>query len=114
MNARAAMNPTQNASTLPSVHSWKCYPRSCSENRKRFPEFREKIFSLSGATTAAYSSYDINTPSASADGSRKVVHEQATLQSQLFAQIDAWETRMQALGDKVLGYPEPSGTATVH
>ena len=74
----------------------------------------EKIFSLSGATTAAYSSYDINTPSASADGSRKVVHEQATLQSQLFAQIDAWETRMQALGDKVLGYPEPSGTATVH
>lgn len=74
----------------------------------------KKTFTLSGATTAAYASYDINTPNASADGSPKKVHELATTQAQLFAQIDAWETRMQALGDKVSGYAEPSYTATQH
>jgi hypothetical protein len=74
----------------------------------------EKVFTLAGATTAAYSSYDIQTPGIGADYSRKVVHEIATTQAQLLAQIDAWETRMQALGDKVPDYSEKKFAADVH
>jgi hypothetical protein len=74
----------------------------------------EKVFTLAGATTAAYASYDIQTPGVGADLSRKVTHETATTQTQLLAQIDAWETRMQLLGDKVPDYSEKKFAADVH
>lgn len=60
----------------------------------------EKVFTLED--------YDIG-GGASIDASRKVVHEQATTQAQLFLQIDAWETRMGAIVDDI-GYTEPSFT----
>ncbi len=74
----------------------------------------EKKFTLAGATTAAFATYDIETPSAAANYSPKIVHELATTQARLWSQIDAWETRMRALGDKVPGWAEKSYTPDVH
>jgi hypothetical protein len=74
----------------------------------------EKVFTLAGATTAAYASYDIQTPGVGAKLDRKVVHESATTQVQLWAQIAAWEDRMQLLGDKVPDYAERAYATDVH